>query len=114
MRIVGKVCGWAAAAMLVLQAISMFYGYPIQGIAGGIELIALAVSCATDAIFNFERPKRPYLEWRATYKDGIEKKFTMPAKAQFSIPATPENPVIKLGVTYFESDKDEVKDEQLY
>ena len=112
MRILGKICGWVAAALLVLQAICVFYGYPLHGTAGGIELITLAAWCATDAIVYFKKPKHPYLRWVVSYQDGTQKSLVMRADEQFSIPAKSDNPVVKLDVIYFESDKDEVANEQ--
>lgn len=111
MRILGKICAWVAATMLVLQAISMFYGYPIHGVACGVELIALAAWCATDAIVYFKKPKHPYLKWTVTYQDGTQRAITMRADAQTVIPATPGNPIVDLAGFYFESDKGEANNE---
>ena len=69
MRIFGKVCGFVAAALLILQAICVFCGYPLHGVAGGVELITLAVWCATDAIIYFKKPKHPYLRFTFMHDD---------------------------------------------
>lgn len=72
MRIVGKICGWVAATMLILQAICVFYGYPFHGVAAGIELIMLAVWCATDAIIYFKKPKHTETDVYIHYSNGMK------------------------------------------
>jgi len=109
LRISGIICGLVVAAMLVLQAICIFYGHSLRGATFGIELLALAIWCATDAIIDSKKPKHPYLKWVVTYQDSTQRTITMRADDMQLIPATPDNPIVDLAVTYFESDKDEAR-----
>lgn len=111
MRIFGKVCGWVATVSLILQAICVFCGYPLNGIAGGIELIALAAWCATDAIFYFKKPKHPYLRISFRRDDGSADEFVVRLDQTVTFEEPLQKPVRTLDIVYFESDKDEVSNE---
>lgn len=112
MRMFGKVCGWVAAALLVLQAICVFYGYPLHGTAAGIELITFAAWCATDAIFDFKKPKRPYLRINFRRDDGSTDEFVVRLDQTVTFEEPLQKPVHMLDIVYFESDKDEAANEQ--
>ena len=110
MRILGKVCAFVAAAMLVLQAICVFYGYPLHGVVGGIELIAIAVWCVADGIVYFKKPKHPFLRFRFIHDDGGEDGFTVRADRNTTVRRNVYQPSARMHVEYFESEKDEVSD----
>mgnify|MGYP000848846332 CR=1 FL=1 len=110
MRIFGKVCAFVAAAMLVLQAICVFCGYPLHGVAGGVELITLAAWCVTDGIVYFKKPKHPYLRFKFIYVDGSAEGFITRADKASTTRLGTHEPFDTLNISYFESEKDEVSD----
>lgn len=112
MRIFGRICGWVAATMLVLQAICVFYGYPLHGNAGGVELITLAAWCATDAIVYFKKPKNPYLRVKFRRDDGAVDEFVVRADHTTTFSESLQKPFHALDIVFFESDKNEVANEQ--
>ena len=107
MRIFGKVCGFVAAALLILQAICVFCGYPLHGVAGGVELITLAAWCLIDAIVYFKKPKHPYLHFRISYPSGSTDEFIARADQKSTDRIRSNEQFETLSVAYFESEKDE-------
>lgn len=109
MRILGKVLAGIAAALLVLQAVCVFLGYPmIYGAVGGIELITLAAWCITDAIVNFEKPKRQFVRYTFSYDDGTSEKHIVANDAPYELNTSSNKALETISIEYFESDKDEV------
>lgn len=113
MRILGKICAWGAAVGLALLAVGEFNGAVTPNFWVGMFFALFAVESVADSFCYFKKPKHPYLRWVATYQDGTQKDFIMRAdEAQAIIPTMPGNPIVGLGGFYFESDKDEVSNEQ--
>lgn len=106
MRIFGRVCGFVAGALLILQAIGVFLGYSLHGVAFGIELIALAVGCITDAFVYFKKPKHPFLRIKFCYNDGLQFERVVRADRPFDVKEDLRL-LRQIAITTFESEKDE-------
>jgi hypothetical protein len=107
LRILERVLGLVLAAILVLQAIATFRGYPIHGIVGGIELIVLAALCAYDAIEYIQKPKRPFLRLKFRQENGNTDEFVVRADRAFTLEENPKGPICSMDIVFFESDKEE-------
>lgn len=111
MRIFGKVCGWVLAAILALQAIQIFGGASLSGPTFAAELIALAIIVAEDAIFDFKKPKHPYLRINFRRDDGTTDEFVVRLDRTVTFEGPLQKPVRTLDIVYFQSDKDEATNE---
>lgn len=111
MRIFGKVCAFVAAALLALQAVLVFMGYPLHGVGAGIELLVLGLGSVLDGIYWFPKPKHPFLRFSFMYGDGTKDGFVTRADHTTQIERSLRRPFHTLYVVFFESEKDEATDE---
>ena len=112
LRIIGRIAGWALAVILVFQSVQMLSGESLHGATMGTELLLLSMIVIENVIWVFSKPKRPYLRYIIVYEDGSEETRVVDAESPYMIKSNPDLIATAISVSYFESDKDEVKNEQ--
>jgi hypothetical protein len=112
LRIIGRIASWALVVMLVLQSVQMFSGESLHGEAMGTELLLLSMVVIENTLWVFSKPKRPYLKYTVFYEDGSRETYIENAESPYAINSNPKLRATNIAVSYFESDKDEVKNEQ--
>ena len=112
LRIIGRIAGWVLVVMLVLQSVQMFSGEPLHGEAMGTELLLLSMIVIETTLRVFSKPKHPYLKYTVFYEDGSHETYIENAESSYAINSNPKLRATNIVVSCFESDKDEVKNEQ--
>lgn len=107
MRILGKICGFVAAALLVLQSSLLFTGYPLSGVGAGIEFVALAFWCATDALTSFKKPHPIFRKFVVRYDDGTVERHAGPANEKWGFSTAEGKRVVCIDVSDVEGVEDD-------
>jgi hypothetical protein len=110
LRITGKIVGYFLTVVLIFQAIAIFSGSPIDRIPFGIELIPLSLLIALDTAMRYKKPKYPYVRYMFIYDDGTTEDKIVSNDEPITVKI--DKNIKAINIHYFESGKDEVKNEQ--